>query len=159
MRKLKSILRNIIVICILLYPKMIIPSVIYNEEKLKIMSMFMNYTDKEKAERIYNAIYHNKVDVPKLLVAKVICIESGCDELARGKCGERGLMQIMPYHVQNNHNRLFELEYNIEIGSKILKKNIDMYGITGGLSVYNTGRPNNKVGELYAKKVLREGRI
>jgi soluble lytic murein transglycosylase-like protein len=98
------------------------------------------------------------VDVPPELVLAVIDVESNFDRYAISSANALGLMQVMPFWVDEldigdgNFNVLFDIEMNILIGCRILKYYLDMEdgNLVPGLARYN-GSYGRRV---YADKVL-----
>jgi soluble lytic murein transglycosylase-like protein len=97
--------------------------------------------------KIINITY-NKSKVfgfqPNLILA-VMQVESGFNPLALSVAGAYGLMQVR-YAVWKDElnidkNRIFDIEYNIELGLQILKQYYDLSGgnIKRALFLYNNG--------------------
>lgn len=89
------------------------------------------------------------------LIAAVIMVESGGDAKAHGASGERGLMQIMPFHSCVS----WEPALNIDCGAWMLASMIERAGGDRrvGLAAYNAGetsRDRDGNGWGYADKVL-----
>ena len=86
--------------------------------------------------------------LPPELVLAVIDVESDFDRFAISSASALGLMQIMPFWVkelgQNDKNVLFNIEFNVLLGCRILKYYLDMENgdLMQGLARYNgsTGR-------------------
>ncbi len=86
--------------------------------------------------------------VPPELVLAVIDVESNFDRFAISSASALGLMQVMPFWVDevgySDKNLLFDIDFNILLGCRILKYYLDMEGgdLIQGLARYNgsTGR-------------------
>lgn len=89
-----------------------------------------------------------RAGVPPELVLAVIDIESDFDRFAISSASALGLMQVMPFWVkelgQSDKNVLFNIEFNVLLGCRILKYYLDMEegDLVQGLARYNgsTGR-------------------
>jgi soluble lytic murein transglycosylase-like protein len=87
-------------------------------------------------------------DLPPELVLAVIDVESNFDRYAISSANALGLMQVMPFWIEElgetDMNRLFDIEFNILLGCRILKYYLDMEDgdLIQGLARYNgsTGR-------------------
>ena len=94
-----------------------------------------------------------KYDIPIDLLLKVIKIESHFNQTAISNKGAMGIMQIMPLtavglckelDLSYNKNKLFDLEFNMELGTFFLHSLYVRYGSWGeALSHYNSGTNNN----------------
>jgi soluble lytic murein transglycosylase-like protein len=88
------------------------------------------------------------IDLPPELVLAVIDVESNFDRYAISSANALGLMQVMPFWIdelgETDNNRLFEIEFNVLLGCRILKYYLDMEGgdLIQALARYNgsTGR-------------------
>jgi len=97
---------------------------------------------------------------PELVLA-VIDVESNFDRFAISSASALGLMQIMPFWVKevgySDMNLLFDIEFNVLLGCRILKYYIDMEqgDLVQGLARYNgsTGR------RWYADRVIDRLRL
>ena len=97
-----------------------------------------------------------RADLPPELVLAVIDVESDFDRFAISSASALGLMQIMPFWVeelgQNDKNALFKIEFNVLLGCRILKYYLEMEDgdLIQGLARYNgsTGR------RWYADRVI-----
>jgi len=99
-----------------------------------------------------------QVDIPPELVLAVIDVESNFDRFAISDAFALGLMQVMPFWLQELHigdgdfNQLFSIDLNVLLGCRILKYYLDMEDgdLVQGLARYNgsTGR------RWYADRVL-----
>lgn len=86
------------------------------------------------------------------LVLAVIGVESNFNTTAQNN-GAMGLMQVVAsVHKINMPRKLYNPEYNIQVGTGILKDNIHQGGgISDGLALYNG---SYGVSTVYSKKVL-----
>jgi len=102
-----------------------------------------------------------RVDLPPELILAVIDIESAFDRFAVSSAGARGLMQVMPFWL-NELNRpddnLFEIRTNLRMGCTILRYYMDMENdeFSPALARYNgsTGKtwyPERVMGRLSAR--------
>jgi soluble lytic murein transglycosylase-like protein len=90
----------------------------------------------------------NEAGVAPELVLAVIDVESNFDRFAISSASALGLMQIMPFWVDevgySDKNLLFNVDFNILLGCRILKYYLDMENgdLIQGLARYNgsTGR-------------------
>ncbi len=83
-----------------------------------------------------------RVDLPPELVLAVIDIESRFDRYAISSAGARGLMQVMPFWLEEldrPDDNLFEIDINVRIGCTILKHYMDRENgdMTRALARYN----------------------
>jgi len=91
-----------------------------------------------------------RAELPPELVLAVIDVESNFDHYAISSANALGLMQVMPFWIDElevgdgDINLLFDIEFNILLGCRILKYYLDMEGgdYMQGLARYNgsTGR-------------------
>ena len=89
-----------------------------------------------------------RADIPPELVLAVIDVESNFDRFAISSATALGLMQVMPFWVEelgyDDTNMLFDIEFNLLLGCRILKYYLDMENgdMIQGLARYNgsTGR-------------------
>ena len=107
----------------------------------------------------YDAIIRTSCDRYHLdfhLVKSVVWEESGFDSQARGKSGELGLMQVMPYVGREFWERqkkgttydpglLLDPEHNLDVGCWYLRESLDMYRgmadpLPYALARYNAGQ-------------------
>jgi soluble lytic murein transglycosylase-like protein len=93
------------------------------------------------------------------LVLSVIQVESNFDRFAISRVGARGLMQVMPFWLNElgrPDDNLFELQTNLRFGCTILRYYMDMEkdNITRALARYNGSRGSFK----YPKKVFKAQR-
>jgi soluble lytic murein transglycosylase-like protein len=69
-----------------------------------------------------------RVDLPPELILAVIDIESGFDRFAVSSAGARGLMQVMPFWLQEldrPDDNLFDIQTNLRMGCTILRFYLD----------------------------------
>lgn len=84
--------------------------------------------------------------LPPELVLAVIDVESDFDRFAISSASALGLMQVMPFWVKelghSDKNLLFDIEFNLLLGCRILKYYIDMErgDLIQGLARYNGSR-------------------
>lgn len=70
-----------------------------------------------------------RVDLPPELVLAVIEVESAFDRFAISYAGAQGLMQVMPFWLEeigHPKDNLFNMETNVRMGCTILKYYVDM---------------------------------
>ncbi len=98
--------------------------------------------------RLVHAEAHKARLSPELVMA-VINVESGFDRLAISRSGAFGLMQIMPFwlnEIGQGGDNLFQTRTNLRMGCTILRYYLDMEhdSYVRALARYNgsTGRPN-----------------
>jgi soluble lytic murein transglycosylase-like protein len=102
-----------------------------------------------------------RADVPPELVLAVIDVESNFDRYAISSASALGLMQIMPFWVDelgyDDKNALFDVHFNILLGCRILKYYLDMEGgdLVRALARYNGSRGQRR----YADRVLDRLRL
>ena len=97
--------------------------------------------------RLLEHIYREslRVDLPPELILAVIHIESNFDRFAISRVGARGLMQIMPFwldEIGRPEDNLFNIETNLRFGCTILRHYIDKErgDIARALARYNGSR-------------------
>jgi soluble lytic murein transglycosylase-like protein len=83
-----------------------------------------------------------RTDLPPELVLAVIDVESNFDRYAISVAGARGLMQIMPFWLEELNRpdgNLFEIETNLRMGCTILRYYLDMgdEDLASALARYN----------------------
>ena len=96
-----------------------------------------------------------RVDLPPELILAVIDIESRFDRYAISRAGARGLMQVMPFWLEElnrPNDNLFQIEINLRMGCTILKHYIDK---EDGNMTQALARYNGSYGKTwYSEKVL-----
>jgi soluble lytic murein transglycosylase-like protein len=107
---------------------------------------------------ILKIVHHEatRSDVAPELVLAVIDVESNFDRYAISSATALGLMQIMPFWVEevghDDKNVLFDMRFNILLGCRILKYYLDM---ENGDLVRGLGRYNGSLGRRgYADRVI-----
>jgi len=94
-----------------------------------------------------------RAGLPPELVLAVIDVESNFDRYAISRASALGLMQVMPFWVkevgQEDKNLLFDVEFNILLGCRILKYYLDMEDgdLIQGLARYNGSRGKRWYGD------------
>lgn len=97
-----------------------------------------------------------RAELPPELVLAVIDVESAFDRFAISSASALGLMQVMPFWVDelgfDDKNQLFDIETNILLGCRILKYYLEM---ENGDLVQGLARYNGSTGQRwYADRVL-----
>jgi len=101
--------------------------------------------DIDERLEILKIVHHEatRSELAPELVLAVIDVESGFDRYAISSASALGLMQIMPFWVEevgrDDKNVLFDIRFNILLGCRILKYYLDMENgdLVGGLGRYN----------------------
>ncbi|MBT8126666.1 MAG: lytic transglycosylase domain-containing protein [Gammaproteobacteria bacterium] len=98
-----------------------------------------------------------RVTLPPELVIAVIEIESSFDAFAISRSGAQGLMQVMPFwldEIGHPDDNLVDMETNLRMGCTILKYYLDMEknNLRGALARYNGSYGDIK--HTYSNKVL-----
>ncbi len=98
-----------------------------------------------------------RVDLPPELVIAVIEIESSFNTFAISRAGAQGLMQVMPFwlnEIGQPDDNLVDMETNLRMGCTILKYYMDMEknDLRGALARYNGSYGDIK--HTYSTKVL-----
>ena len=101
-----------------------------------------------------------RVELPPELILAVIDVESNFDRYAISVAGARGLMQIMPFwldEIGRPDDNLMHIDTNLRFGSTILKYYMDM---EKGDLIRALGRYNGSLGRRkYPNKVLDKLRL
>lgn len=101
------------------------------------------------------------VDLPPELVLAVIDVESSFDRYAISSANALGLMQVMPFWIEelgeSDINLLFDIEFNLLLGCRILKYYFDM---EDGDLIQALARYNGSTGQRwYGDRVLDRLRL
>jgi soluble lytic murein transglycosylase-like protein len=115
----------------------------------------------ERLEILRRAHYEAaRSELPAELVLAVIDVESNFDRFAISVAGARGLMQIMPFwldEIGRPDDNLLHIDTNLRFGCTILKYYMDM---ENGDIVRALGRYNGSLGRsTYSNKVLDKLRL
>ncbi|MCW8824873.1 MAG: lytic transglycosylase domain-containing protein [Gammaproteobacteria bacterium] len=99
-----------------------------------------------------------RANLPPELVLAVIHIESRFDQFAISRVGARGLMQIMPFwlnEIGRPEDNLFNIETNLRFGCTILRHYIDKESgdITRALARYNGSQGKRKYPDMVFEKL------
>lgn len=114
--------------------------------------------DPETRIDILKQVYYeaSRVNVAPELVLAIIEVESAFDEFAISVAGARGLMQVMPFWLDEigiSDKNLFKIRTNLRMGCTILRYYLDMESgnLTRALARYN-----GSLGKMtYPNKVLK----
>jgi soluble lytic murein transglycosylase-like protein len=100
--------------------------------------------DEDKRLRLLRKVHAeaSRVDIPPELVLAVIEVESNFDRFAISVAGARGLMQIMPFwldEIGRPDDNLFDMSTNLRFGCTILRHYLDVENgnLTRALARYN----------------------
>ncbi len=114
--------------------------------------------DIDERLHILRTVHHEatRTDIAPELVLAVIEVESNFDRYAISSSSALGLMQVMPFWVEElggeSKSDLFDVQYNILLGTRILKYYLDL---EGGELVRALGRYNGSLGRRgYADRVI-----
>ncbi len=134
-----------------------------NREKYERLDLleYRNATFQKKFpdfSRIVDVAYHkaHRYGFSPNLVLSVIQVESAFNPLAVSQAGAYGLMQVRyavwKDELEIDRSRIFDIDYNIDLGLRILKQYHDISGgnIRRALFLYNNGYKYNNNG-YYAK--------
>ncbi|MGD8934101.1 MAG: lytic transglycosylase domain-containing protein [Gammaproteobacteria bacterium] len=99
----------------------------------------------------------SRVELPPELVIAVIEVESRFDTFAISRAGAQGLMQVMPFwldEIGRPEDNLVDMDTNLRMGCTILKYYMDMEknNLRGALARYNGSYGDIK--HTYSNKVL-----
>lgn len=103
-----------------------------------------------------------RADLAPELVLAVIDVESNFDRYAISSASALGLMQIMPFWVDelgyNDKNELFDIDINILLGCRILKYYLDMEDgdLIQGLARYNGSTGRRWYGDRVIERLRRK---
>jgi soluble lytic murein transglycosylase-like protein len=119
--------------------------------------------DVDERLHILRAVHRNAKasELPPELVLAVIDVESNFDRFAISHANALGLMQVMPFWIEElgekDMNRLFEIEFNVLLGCRILKYYLDM---EDGDLIQALARYNGSTGQRwYGDRVLDRLRL
>jgi soluble lytic murein transglycosylase-like protein len=87
-------------------------------------------------ESSFNALAVNKTDNESLGLMQILCQPDG-----RGHCSNNFNVDGWP---DSTRSRLLEADWNVYIGSQIIAWNINNYGLTKGVAVYNNWNARNQ---------------
>ncbi|MEM8546909.1 MAG: lytic transglycosylase domain-containing protein [Pseudomonadota bacterium] len=114
-------------------------------------------SDTDERVQILRGVHREaqRVDLPPELVLAVIDVESNFDRFAVSRAGARGLMQIMPFwldEIGRPEDSLFDIDTNLRMGCTILRHYYDMErgDLHRSLARYNGSLGSRK----YSSKVL-----
>lgn len=113
--------------------------------------------DAEKRLRLLRLVHQEarRVDLPPELVLAVIDVESNFDRFAISRVGARGLMQIMPFwldEIGRPEDNLFDIRTNLRMGCTILRHYLDREDGHLGRAL---ARYNGSLGQhWYSERVL-----
>lgn len=87
--------------------------------------------DHEERLEILRLVHHEatRVELPPELILALIEVESAFDRFAISRVGAQGLMQIMPFWLEeigHPDDNLFHIDTNLRMGCTILKYYVDM---------------------------------
>jgi len=119
----------------------------------------------EEAESRLEVLEHvyqesRRAELPPELVLAVIHTESNFDRFAISRSGARGLMQIMPFwldEIGRNEDNLFTIETNLRFGCTILRHYLDKESgdIGRALARYNGSRGQRKYPDKVFNRLRR----
>jgi soluble lytic murein transglycosylase-like protein len=101
----------------------------------------------------------SRAGLPPELVLAVIDVESNFDRYAISSASALGLMQVMPFWIDElgykNQNELFDIHKNVLIGCQILKHYLDMEDgdLIRGLARYNGSRGQRWYGDRVVERL------
>ena len=114
--------------------------------------------DIDERLHILRTVHHEatRTDIAPELVLAVIEVESNFDRYAISSSSALGLMQVMPFWVEelggDDKSDLFDVQYNILLGTRILKYYLDL---ENGELIRALGRYNGSLGRRnYADRVI-----
>lgn len=114
--------------------------------------------------RILKTVHHHatRAEIAPELVLAVIDVESNFDRYAISSASALGLMQIMPFWVDelgyDDKNVLFDVDINILLGCRILKYYMDMEDgdMIQGLARYNGSTGRRWYGDRVIERLRRK---
>lgn len=115
-------------------------------QRLKSRLKYKDYHEEELLTLLQQVhIEARRAKLSPELVLSVIQVESNFDRFAISSVGARGLMQVMPFWLQElkrPDDNLFELQTNLRFGCTILRYYLDMEkeNLTRALARYNGSR-------------------
>jgi len=118
--------------------------------------------DPQERVRILKRVHYeaSRVDLPAELVLAVIDVESNFDRFAVSRAGARGLMQVMPFwldEIGRPDDNLFHIDTNLRLGCTILRYYYDM---ENGDLQRALARYNGSLGKSwYSNRVLDKLRL
>lgn len=118
--------------------------------------------DPQERVRILKRVHYEarRVDLPPELVLAVIDVESNFDRFAVSRAGARGLMQVMPFwldEIGRPDDNLFHIDTNLRLGCTILRYYYDM---EDGDLQRALARYNGSLGKTwYSNRVLDKLRL
>lgn len=118
--------------------------------------------DPEERVRILKRVHYEarRIDLPPELVLAVIDVESNFDRFAVSRAGARGLMQVMPFwlnEIGRPDDNLFHIDTNLRLGCTILRYYYDM---ENGDLQRALARYNGSLGKSwYSNRVLDKLRL
>lgn len=115
-----------------------------NEAKEDLKNNLLDKNENEDKNLILQSVKKasKKYGVPEDLIKAVIKVESNFDKNSVSRVGAMGLMQLMPKTaLELNVEKPFDIEDNVDGGTKYLKMMIDKYDgdLDKVLSAYNAG--------------------
>lgn len=128
---------------------------IYNNHIYQKYKQQYSWLDKE----IYNIVSQesNKYKIDKNIIFAIINSESRGNRYAISSAGALGLMQVMPYHVTERKEVLFDATKNIKTGIRVL--NDFMIKNNGNLikaiNAYERGNKRQDVNVKYLSEIIQ----
>lgn len=115
-----------------------------------------NAHEKDVINFVYK--YAHQYNLSPNLVSSVIYVESSGISSAKSSVGALGIMQVMPFHFDESQDP-YDVEINIQQGTKLLSELTSEYGEYDGLRAYNCGEHgairDTSCGAAYARRILR----
>lgn len=96
-------------------------------------------------------------DIDKNIIFAIIHSESRGNQYAVSSAGALGLMQVMPFHVSERKEALFDLEKNIKTGTRILSDNLKKYNgnLIKSLNAYERGNKRQDINVAYLSEIIQ----